>query len=622
MAIVAVLFYHLGVPYVPSGFIGVDVFFVISGYVITKNIRQGVQQGTFGFRRFYLGRLMRLMPALIVTVICTSIAVALMMAPENASDYARSALSALFAFSNYHYLSHVGYFDAAAETKPLLHTWSLSVEWQFYLLWPLAVVGVLAWSSGGGRAVLSLVALALASMVGNLVWSSETATTFYSTPFRVFEFAIGALAVWIEGGTLFRTIPTALLGSGLTMVVVPMLVPGSAGATPLSYGLVPSLGAALVVLTGGLSTLGLLLTNRLALLLGRISYSTYLVHWPIITLYTYLMFRKPLPLEALAIGVASLVTGWFLYSFVELPFWKGRHSSWNGWSRATFIKAGAAALVLLPVLDMARAGWPWRLPVAARSVEPPIYGGEGYEANRVISLGLGQPRFIIVGDSHAQQFAHGLDSSMKREGLGAIALFDHGCMIAPDLTRYGTTINDQKECTEEYQRLRQIMAEYPLPVVMAFNWPGYQTVIGPPGGGPLQFADQAAYWSFVASKLRQIRQDAGERGFAIVGTVPGSGGLAAAADCFLRPMLAQAFCGAVLAKPVELASGYRFNLYLRKESSDIGIDYIDLYPLFCPEARCISSRDGHDLYSDRSHLSKDGSEVAAAEILRYALREH
>ncbi|MGQ3076573.1 MULTISPECIES: acyltransferase family protein [Rhizobium/Agrobacterium group] len=219
-ALVAVLVYHLGVPYVPSGFIGVDVFFVISGYVITKNIRQGVQQGTFSFRRFYLGRLMRLLPALVVTVIFTSIAVALVMTPENASDYARSALSALFAFSNYQYLSNVGYFDAAAETKPLLHTWSLSVEWQFYLLWPIAIIGLTAWSRRGGRAVLPLVALALASMVANLVWSSETAATFYSTPFRVFEFAIGALAVWIEGAALFRKMPTALLGLGLTMVAV------------------------------------------------------------------------------------------------------------------------------------------------------------------------------------------------------------------------------------------------------------------------------------------------------------------------------------------------------------------------------------------------------------------
>ncbi|MGQ3364120.1 SGNH hydrolase domain-containing protein [Rhizobium oryzihabitans] len=346
------------------------------------------------------------------------------------------------------------------------------------------------------------------------------------------------------------------------------------------------------------------------------------MHWPLIALYTYLTFRKPLPLEALAIGVASLVLGWFLYSFVELPFWKGRLSSWNGWSRATFMKAGAAALVLFPLLDMVRAGWPWRLPAGSRNVEQPTYGGEDYEANRIISLGRGQPRFIIAGDSHALQFAHGLDSLMKREGLGAIALFDHGCMIAPDLTRYGTTINDQEACTAEYQRLRQIMAEYPLPLVMAFNWPGYKTVIGPPGGEPLEFADEAAYWYFVAGKLRQIRQDAGERRFAIVGTVPGSGGAAAVADCLRRPLLAQRFCGAPVPKAVELASGYRFNLYLRRESSDMGLDYIDMYPLLCPEGRCISTRHGHDLYSDRSHLSKDGSEVAAAEILRYALREH
>lgn len=619
IALAAVLLFHLGVPYVPRGFIGVDIFFVISGYLITKNIRFGLEAGNFSILRFYRGRIMRLFPALLVTVLLSTLAAALVMTSQNAMDYGASAVSALLAYSNYYYLSHVGYFDAAAETKPLLHTWSLSVEWQFYAIWPLAMMGLMKWSRDRG-AVPALLVTCLASMAANVFWVSETATTFYSTPFRVFEFTIGALAVWLENFATIRKHPSVLLAFGLACILAPILTQGIAGAAPLQYGLVPCVGAALVILTGGRSPLGRILTNPVAVFFGRVSYSTYLVHWPLITIYSYLMFRKPELVEALFLGATAVILGVVLYYAVELPFWKGKLSEWRGARLGSLAKVGIAAFALIVSIDISRTGWIWRVPPAARSLEQPVYGGDGFEANTVISVGSGPPRFIIAGDSHALQFAHGLDESLKHQGISAIALFDHGCMIAPNLTRYGTTANDQAECTAEYERLKAILARYPLPLVMAFNWPGYRTVIGPPGGEALRFGTVDSYHAFLLEKLKEIRKDAGTRPFAIIGTVPGSGDFASAGACVQRPIIAQAFCRSHLSTPVSKLPGYALNRFLQEKAAEIGVDYIDLSQVLCPNDTCVSFMNDRDIYSDQSHLSRNGSEVAAAVILRYVLR--
>ncbi|HEP7983251.1 TPA: acyltransferase [Pseudomonas aeruginosa] len=196
IAVILVLLFHFDLG-VGGGFIGVDVFFVISGYLITEVIRKGVLQGTFSFTSFFARRLLRLHPALIVTVAACLAIGYLLFDPASFSNLAKSGQYALFSVSNIYFWINQDYFDPSAHTQPLLHTWSLAAEWQFYLVWPFIVWASLKVSERFFVAVLSL--LTAGSLVASQIWlSHDSSAAYFLIPFRVFELSAGALVVYFE----------------------------------------------------------------------------------------------------------------------------------------------------------------------------------------------------------------------------------------------------------------------------------------------------------------------------------------------------------------------------------------------------------------------------------------
>lgn len=204
IAVLGVLLFHFGVDRLGGGFAGVDVFFVISGFVITRLLRSELEAGTFSFATFYRRRIFRILPALLVTVALTTIAMFLFATPDRLTAYAPSALAAILSFSNIQFWNEAGYFDAGAETKPLLHTWSLGVEEQYYLIWPVLLVllfGLRASAAARQRNILiGLGLLSLASLGAAIaLLPTEASFVFYWMPFRIYEFAIGAALVFLPG---------------------------------------------------------------------------------------------------------------------------------------------------------------------------------------------------------------------------------------------------------------------------------------------------------------------------------------------------------------------------------------------------------------------------------------
>jgi peptidoglycan/LPS O-acetylase OafA/YrhL len=616
VAVLSVLAYHLGFAATPGGFVGVDVFFVISGYVITRMLRKDIDQGRFSFVRFYAGRARRLLPALLVTIALTAVVAGLIMTPAHLQEFAGSVISAVLGWSNIFFWSKAGYFDAAANTRPLLHTWTLSVEWQFYVIWPAFLLAVLA-IRRAWFAPTAITLAAVASLAGSIYFQNDPTTIFYQMPFRIFEFAVGALILWIPPvrGRLPGDIATAL---GLALIGYAIVFYSDRTLFPSYNALAPALGGALVIWGAERGALGWFVTNPVATYLGRISYSTYLVHWPLIICFGYAQFRALTFAEALAIGAISIALGAAMYHWIELPFWKGRLSRMPGW-RGPLVTAVAAALLIVPSIHALGDGWSWRLSEAARAqagnptqFHLEQYGGAGFDVNTLTRLGEGDPKLIVAGDSHALQFAFGLSETLAQRNASAIALFDHGCLIAPDLTRYGTNSDDQRECTEEFAKVVGAMQGNTLPLVLANNWTGYKDIIGPPGQAALVFSDYDSYYDYLFGKLDEIKAAAGNRRMIVIGTVPGSGDAAGITDCLFRPEPTRTQCVAKINRPVEKSAGYAFNRLLADWAARNNAEYLDIYETFCPDNVCHPVIDGKILYSDGGHLSKDGSLLAAS----------
>jgi len=218
IAVLSVLIFHLNESWLPGGFVGVDIFFVISGYLITKLIiREIDQSGGFSFKGFYVRRVRRLFPAMAATFALSLVAAYFILSPAHVIEFAKSLISAIFSVSNIYFWNTAGYFDSDSSFKPLLHTWSLAVEEQFYLIWPLLLFLIYR-CLGKAALIVAVIAISLLSLALNLAvfenraeimtwWNASfdreldlDATAFYLLPFRVFELGIGAGLVFVRVG--------------------------------------------------------------------------------------------------------------------------------------------------------------------------------------------------------------------------------------------------------------------------------------------------------------------------------------------------------------------------------------------------------------------------------------
>jgi peptidoglycan/LPS O-acetylase OafA/YrhL len=410
----AVLLFHVGIPGFQGGFVGVDIFFVISGFLITRLIVSEVEAGRFNFAHFYLRRARRLFPALFITIVSTFVAGAVLLSPQHFKRLSGSALYGLLSLSNVFFWTERGYFDTDAAFKPLLHTWSLSVEEQFYLIWPaLIVLGVVL----GARVRQSwllpamLTGIGLISICASQTWpGADRDASFFLTPFRVYEFVIGSLVVWIERGRrVAGWAAECLVVAGFVLMLTPVFLYGSATIFPGWSAVVPCLGSAILIYAGQAPWMGRLLHNSVAIWVGSISYSLYLVHWPIIVLTKYTTLHELTAREQIAVLLASTGAAILLYRFVEMPFrLRGKETA-----RLTPSAFGLACalLTLIVVVPIAHAwatdGWAWRYPQEMRRIAT-LREGELIQYTWSNWVDFEKPgfedkpeRWFIIGDSQA-----------------------------------------------------------------------------------------------------------------------------------------------------------------------------------------------------------------------------
>jgi len=436
LAVIPVLFYHVGVPGFAGGFVGVDVFFVISGYLICGMIDADIRKGSFSIGNFYKRRILRILPALFVMFLVTSILAYVYCLPVELEEYSRSLASAVGSISNVYFASTAGYFDAPAATKPLLHTWSLGVEEQFYLIAPLLMLFAYRFLPKRAKLLFAILA-ALSFAAAVLVCYRNRDFAFYLTPFRAWELALGALLA-----IGFLPVPQTEFGKNICgttgmLLVLGTVVFGSSSAPLLAMTSLASIGAVLLIASSerGPSMAGRLLSLRPIVFIGLISYSLYLWHWPLIVFQRtdgLLVADASSTTSGLVLIVVSVGVACLSWKFVELPF----RSRAKDTSKATVFSITSTAMVsafALCGMVLIANGAPFRFPqrvvaIASYLAYDPstaFRSGQCYLSSNRQHLDLEacmtpdqkRPNYLLVGDSHAAHLWFGLQSAMPEVNI-------------------------------------------------------------------------------------------------------------------------------------------------------------------------------------------------------------
>ncbi len=615
IAVLAVVAFHLDIVGLSGGFAGVDIFFVISGYLITRLIRSDVAAGTFRFSEFYARRARRLFPAMFVAVFVTFVVGAFVMSPVAFENLSFSALAATLSVSNITFWLQSGYFDESNWTKPLLHTWSLGVEEQFYLLWPAAVVFLI----GFRRKFVAPAAICVAgitSLVLAEIWlqfSPEAA--FFLLPFRICEFALGAILVWAPANSAWPNwLKEAGFAAGAAAIGTTFVLFDSDTRFPGVAGLLPCAGAALCIYFGQSFAAQLALANAPAVAIGRISYSLYLVHWPIIIFAKYYLLRELAAVEAVLAFLLSVVLAVLLYHYIEQPF-RGRMRN-QKFARPWRVSAVIVICVTLfaaPAISAQFDGWRWRLPKNATftksfELEKTNYGGLDCKETYCESTGdPAHPKVFVIGDSHARGLYAGLVRAFPKVNFVFFVPDACGFYSAGFYASYAQTGED---CRSLRQQAFAEIAESNSPVIIFQLWRSYVRLRHVPvnGRGPAFQTKQASVFAvFAAAQIEKLKSQLGNRSIIIVGGVPTFANVGSPEDCFSRP-LQRPPCATSPRRTVVDRVNADFNSAIAAIPNKTFL-WLDPFRYLCDQSHCRNmTPDGKTIYVDEDHLSIWGSE--------------
>ena len=633
VAVLGVIAFHTGLGFLPGGYLGVDVFFVISGFLITRIVSREVEAGTFTFRDFYARRARRLVPALLAVCLATLAAGALWMLPDDYDDLATGVLAALGFVSNFYFFDKLDYFAPSTELNAIIHTWSLGIEEQFYLFFPVLFL----FAARFGRRLMLLLPLVLsvASIAAaEAAFRIDASAAFFWTPFRVWEFGVGILLA-LAAPTLSGRAREVAAGSGLAMLALAMLFYQAEAKVPGLAGLVPVAGAALLVAFGSGTATGRLLSWRPLVGVGLVSYSAYLWHQPVFAMARLRFFGDLEPWHYAPLSLVVLLLAWASWRWVEQPF---RHRSTmptRPFATAT-IAAGAATVVAaasvvlmsgLPsrvapeaLAVLADRGMPSRAvrrcQKARRSFDPVtacLYNAEDATSKPLIAL---------VGDSHGGMLADTLAKAADARGYGLLQLTANGClpvhMPLDDLNA---------KCREFRAQLRSVLARDDLrieKVVVGARWAFWMhdgTLHNGVGGaermgGAGKSLPAAARIADMEPHLRDFLREQRARGrdVAILGTVPAHGWNVP------RMMAYRTMHGTHDTAPSAIPASY-YTLYdapVRAlwERLPAGLaTVIDPSRALCADGWCKAVRDGRLLYSDDDHVNDRGAAPIVAMIV-------
>lgn len=623
VAVIAVVLFHFGVPGFSGGFVGVDVFFVISGYLITSIIWRQRETGRFSFADFWARRARRILPALFVLLAAVLAVGWFLMAPKDYEELGRSVRYQVMFASNLLFMRQDGYFDVASDLKPLLHTWSLAVEEQFYIVFPLVLTLL---SSRFKHWRLALFTLLLVSF-GLSVWAvaQHPEKAFFLLPMRAWELLAGAMLAVAPARQKRLTASAAQCISLIGMALILIAVFGYDKSTPFpgAAALLPVLGVVALIWANEHHTtwVGRILSTRWMVGLGLISYSWYLWHWPVFVFASYASVDAFGPALTTALIALTLILGYVSWRFVETPF---RERRWLASRRQ--ILTGAALGIL--VLGLAGQALRWTDGLPSRLSEQALQYAKASEWRpelmacitddksppdtpfcRYGSTPAAPAQMLVWGDSHATALIPALDVNAKQHDVNVMLASSAGCLPLEGL-EHG------ERCAFYNRRVEHALQIEPVhDVMLVARWSLY--LYGDAKGDQghaLHDAtghyDRAVAEQRLAEGLRTRVEQLRKAGYRVW----------LMKEAPLQPfnppyrlsrlaMLHQPTDDAGLAVQEHLKQKAFINtLFAQIAATDDGVSVLDPTPQLCDSTGlCRAEQAGHSLYTDDNHLSEVGA---------------
>jgi peptidoglycan/LPS O-acetylase OafA/YrhL len=614
LAVFLVVLYHFEVPGVSGGFIGVDVFFVVSGYLMTRIICERIDAGRFSVWGFYFDRGSRIIPALLA--LCTALLAFgwVFLPPLDYADLGKRVAASVGFVSNVLYWRESGYFGDTARENWLLHTWSLSVEWQFYVLYPLGMAAIARWHPQARRgAVLGATVLSFALAV--FVSTRWSVAGFFLLPTRAWEMLAGGIVFLLPAPAVAWRKPAHLVG--LSMIIAGAVLIDASKAWPAWWTLLPVLGTAMVIASASDSPLT---SNPAVQILGKISYSVYLWHWPIVVGVGYLGAQGRAPV---ALGMAaSIALGWASYAAVENP---GRR--WLRGMSGLLRPVGALVLVPMAVVLcggglLQTAGLPGRVDAAVRLADGErndfdqktraCIGNDGIELHR---CGDSQPTVIVMGDSHSEA----LFAAVNEAAGGRARMVSYAdCPMLPGVRLKLEQSNHH--CGGYAEKAYRMIAseQRGIPIVFItrlsfYIWGPSPGEYGLPNEAAMYFDEPTAkvtpeYLAMIGRRVTAslCRLAKTSPVYALL-PVPEMG--VKVPQRMARELMVHGSQAQDISLPMaEYERRHAAALQIMKNAaSACAVRLLDPVPILCHDGRCVGSERGLPLYQDDDHLSLHGA---------------
>jgi peptidoglycan/LPS O-acetylase OafA/YrhL len=604
VAVMSVIAYHLSPRILPGGYLGVDIFFVLSGFLITNVIWREALNEKFSIARFYERRIRRILPALLALLLVVSLAAVILLLPIDLKGYAKSVFATLGFAANIYFWMDTNYFAQGAQNKPLLHVWSLGVEEQFYIIFPLLVVFCTRWRRSAMLPITS--ALVLLSLLANVlaIHLSQQSTAFYLIPTRAWELGAGACLALFPLGSVANPWIRNVLGLAAAALIAGSLALkgfGLGGPVPAAVWVVLGTTLAIYLGTGSSCWLTSGLSTNVLVWVGLISYSLYLWHWPIFVFSRYYLAQEHLtPVEAGIAVALTFVLATLSWRYVERPF---RNRSIPIGKVLVWVACGYAVAAVAGVTLLAGKGFPGRFSPDVERISAAI--GSEYRCGVEDSIHFGNLRacplslpsrnpadatVVLLGNSHAQMWAPIVEDFVRGNHQLGILVPLPGCRPMPDL-------NDSPSCM--VSAAKNVVAVDGLPkvrlVILAMTW-------SPVRFTPTGTVPKGQETKYLIESLDRLIAHFKQEGktVALIGPVatPGSdtASLVARQMAFHSKVDEPLFLpeSAFIAKEGEVIAHY---------SKRDDIVFIRPDTVQCEEGKCDYIRDGISFFADDTHVA-------------------
>lgn len=587
-AVISVVLYHFGVPYVSGGFVGVDVFFVISGFLMTGIVLERVDHK--GVLDFYIARFLRIVPALLVVVI-TLMAFGMFALSTNEYEVlSRNAIASLLFYSNNYYAIHSSYFDPSSELNFLLHTWSLSAEWQFYILYPLLVILIKKLRLPVGLALSAIFTISLTITLMRVTGTRED--IFYLLPTRAWEMLAGGLVYMASVRYKMPEWIKHCDGYGIALIVVAATILHSNGYWPSYSTFAPVLGASMVILANDQNSI--FTSNRVAQWAGKISYSVYLWHWPVVVAMRY--YQIDFSAINIFIGVvSSFALGELSYRIIESTLRKRARLIFNISLFAVALSACMFVMLtkgisfrfsdaLKQVVEYRMDNSSWRPDTCFLNPE------QDYTAFSKCQDKMTSKSFVVWGDSHAAHLMPGLRSVFGND----LNITQRSASLCPPII--GLQIDGRPHCKAINDMVaREISDNKPNTVLMSALWSVY----------PMR--------DYLPGTIKFLK-DSGVKNIILVGPFP-------VWKKTLIDTIEETGVNAGRTVPWGMTDETR-NLrdndaYLRELAKDNSLTYISPLDTMCTESYCkaiIGHKNAYPVQFDFAHLTPEGSRWFIEEV--------